>query len=186
MLSRRPGRTSASAGLCGSSWDASRGKKEGSMGAAIGGHFSSSARSPDGQPALRYRFGNSAQPGEPDLASRGDRGRSRRRRRRRQLLARRHGGRNRYGPGDRRLCRHARHHHECARPPGRSGEGRSDGAHADRTPIAQVAEPYIRRRAIRHLEKGRVVIFAAGIGSPYVTTIPAPPFAPSKLTARRS
>jgi uridylate kinase len=33
-----------------------------------------------------------------------------------------------------------------------------------------VAEPYIRRRAIRHLEKGRVVIFAAGTGNPYVTT----------------
>ena len=37
-------------------------------------------------------------------------------------------------------------------------------------PIAQVAEPYIRRRAIRHLEKGRVVIFAAGTGNPYMTT----------------
>ncbi len=36
--------------------------------------------------------------------------------------------------------------------------------------IAQVAEPYIRRRAIRHLEKGRVVIFAAGTGNPYFTT----------------
>jgi uridylate kinase len=34
----------------------------------------------------------------------------------------------------------------------------------------EVAEPYIRRRAIRHLEKGRVVIFAAGTGSPYFTT----------------
>jgi uridylate kinase len=34
----------------------------------------------------------------------------------------------------------------------------------------QVAEPYIRRRAIRHLEKGRVVIFAGGTGSPYFTT----------------
>src|SRR3990170_2117167 len=34
----------------------------------------------------------------------------------------------------------------------------------------QVAEPYIRRRAIRHLEKGRVVIFAAGTGNPYFTT----------------
>ena len=34
----------------------------------------------------------------------------------------------------------------------------------------QVAEPYIRRRAIRHLEKGRVVIFAAGIGNPYFST----------------
>lgn len=34
----------------------------------------------------------------------------------------------------------------------------------------QVAEPYIRRRAIRHLEKGRVVIFGAGTGNPYFTT----------------
>jgi len=33
-----------------------------------------------------------------------------------------------------------------------------------------VAEPFIRRRALRHLEKGRVVIFAAGTGSPFVTT----------------
>ena len=33
-----------------------------------------------------------------------------------------------------------------------------------------VAEPYIRRRAIRHLEKGRVVLFAAGTGNPYMTT----------------
>lgn len=36
--------------------------------------------------------------------------------------------------------------------------------------IKEVAEPYIRRRAIRHLEKGRVVIFSAGTGSPYFTT----------------
>ena len=34
----------------------------------------------------------------------------------------------------------------------------------------EVAEPYIRRRAIRHLEKGRVVVFAAGTGNPYFTT----------------
>lgn len=34
----------------------------------------------------------------------------------------------------------------------------------------EVAETYIRRRAIRHLEKGRVVIFAAGTGNPYFTT----------------
>jgi uridylate kinase len=34
--------------------------------------------------------------------------------------------------------------------------------------IEQVAEPYIRRRAIRHLEKGRVVIFAGGTGNPYM------------------
>src|SRR5207244_5214478 len=36
--------------------------------------------------------------------------------------------------------------------------------------MQQVAEPYIRRRATRHMEKGRVVIFAAGTGNPYVTT----------------
>ncbi len=36
--------------------------------------------------------------------------------------------------------------------------------------MKQIAEPYIRRRAIRHLEKGRVVIFSSGTGSPYFTT----------------
>ncbi len=36
--------------------------------------------------------------------------------------------------------------------------------------MRQIAEPYIRRRAIRHLEKGRIVIFSAGTGSPYFTT----------------
>lgn len=36
--------------------------------------------------------------------------------------------------------------------------------------IAHVAEPYVRRKAIRHLEKGRVVLFAAGTGNPYFTT----------------
>ncbi len=36
--------------------------------------------------------------------------------------------------------------------------------------VAKVAEPYIRRRAMRHLEKGRVVIFVGGIGNPYFTT----------------
>ncbi len=36
--------------------------------------------------------------------------------------------------------------------------------------MAEVAEPYIRRRAVRHLEKSRVVIFAAGMGNPYFTT----------------
>jgi len=37
-------------------------------------------------------------------------------------------------------------------------------------PISEVAEPYVRRRAMRHLEKGRVVIFAAGTGNPFFTT----------------
>ena len=36
--------------------------------------------------------------------------------------------------------------------------------------VSEVAEPYIRRRAIRHLEKGRIVIFAAGTGNPFFTT----------------
>lgn len=39
-----------------------------------------------------------------------------------------------------------------------------------RVPVNSVAEPYIRRRAIRHLEKGRVVIVSGGTGNPYVTT----------------
>ena len=37
-------------------------------------------------------------------------------------------------------------------------------------PMAAVCEPYIRRRAIRHMEKGRVVLFAAGTGNPFFTT----------------
>jgi uridylate kinase len=37
-------------------------------------------------------------------------------------------------------------------------------------PMASVSEPYIRRRALRHLEKGRIVLFAAGTGIPYFTT----------------
>ena len=37
-------------------------------------------------------------------------------------------------------------------------------------PMSQLAEPYIRRRAMRHLEKGRVVIFGAGTGNPFFTT----------------
>jgi uridylate kinase len=37
-------------------------------------------------------------------------------------------------------------------------------------PMAQISEPYIRRRAIRHMEKGRVVIFGAGTGNPFFTT----------------
>src|SRR5205823_695752 len=42
--------------------------------------------------------------------------------------------------------------------------------------VRQVAEPYIRRRAIRHLEKGRVVLFAGGTGNPFVTTDTAAAF----------
>ena len=39
--------------------------------------------------------------------------------------------------------------------------------------IDEIAEPFIRRRAIRHMEKGRVVIFVAGTGRPYFTTVTA-------------
>jgi uridylate kinase len=48
-----------------------------------------------------------------------------------------------------------------------------DGAHTrvlSALEVSEVAEPYIRRRAIRHLEKGRIVIFAAGTGNPFFTT----------------
>ena len=55
--------------------------------------------------------------------------------------------------------------------PGRAREGGPHDARAHcAVDIHEVAEPYIRRRAIRHLEKGRVVIFAAGTGNPYFTT----------------
>jgi len=52
--------------------------------------------------------------------------------------------------------------------------------------MAEVAEPYIRRRAIRHLEKGRVVIFAAGMGNPYFTTDTAAPRRPLLNRSRSS
>ena len=47
----------------------------------------------------------------------------------------------------------------------------------------QIAEPYIRRRAIRHLEKGRVVIFSGGTGSPYFTTDSAAALRASEINA---
>jgi uridylate kinase len=47
----------------------------------------------------------------------------------------------------------------------------------------EVAEPYIRRRALRHLEKGRVLIFAAGTGSPYFTTDTAAALRASEIQA---
>ena len=45
----------------------------------------------------------------------------------------------------------------------------------------EIAEPFIRRRAVRHLEKGRVVIFSAGTGNPYFTTDTAATLELSKL-----
>ncbi|MGC8866993.1 MAG: UMP kinase [Elusimicrobiales bacterium] len=49
--------------------------------------------------------------------------------------------------------------------------------------IAQIAEPFIRRKAIRHLEKGRVVIFAGGTGNPYFTTDTAAALRASEINA---
>lgn len=49
--------------------------------------------------------------------------------------------------------------------------------------MSQVAEPFIRRRAVRHLEKGRVVIFAAGTGNPYFTTDSAAALRASEIDA---
>eukprot|EP00252_Welwitschia_mirabilis_P007726 TRINITY_DN19387_c0_g1_i3.p1 TRINITY_DN19387_c0_g1~~TRINITY_DN19387_c0_g1_i3.p1 ORF type:complete len:132 (-),score=24.21 TRINITY_DN19387_c0_g1_i3:197-541(-) len=49
--------------------------------------------------------------------------------------------------------------------------------------MSEVAEPYIRRRAIRHLEKGRVVIFGAGTGNPFFTTDTAAALRASEINA---
>jgi len=49
-------------------------------------------------------------------------------------------------------------------------------------PMDQVCEPYIRRRAVRHLEKGRVCIFAAGTGNPYFTTDTAATLRANEMT----
>lgn len=49
--------------------------------------------------------------------------------------------------------------------------------------MKEIAEPYIRRRAIRHLEKGRVVIFSGGTGSPYFTTDSAAALRASEISA---
>ena len=46
----------------------------------------------------------------------------------------------------------------------------ADTRHVSAIEIKSVAEPFIRRRVIRHMEKGRIIIFSAGIGSPYFTT----------------
>src|SRR4029077_19936665 len=50
-------------------------------------------------------------------------------------------------------------------------------------PVTNVAEPYIRRRAIRHLEKGPIVVFAAGTGNPYFSTDTAAALRASEIGA---
>lgn len=49
--------------------------------------------------------------------------------------------------------------------------------------MREIAEPYIRRRAVRHLEKGRIVIFSAGTGSPYFTTDSAAALRANEISA---
>jgi len=51
-------------------------------------------------------------------------------------------------------------------------------------PMASVCEPYIRRRAIRHMEKGRIVIFAAGTGNPFFTTDTAAALRAAEMNCR--
>jgi len=53
-------------------------------------------------------------------------------------------------------------------------------------PMASVCEPYIRRRAMRHMEKGRVVIFAAGTGNPFFTTDTAAALRAAEMNCSRA
>ena len=64
----------------------------------------------------------------------------------------------------------ARYRHECPRPAGLHRSDRRAARVQTAITMAQVAEPYLPLRAIRHLEKGRVVVFGAGAGLPYFST----------------
>ena len=93
------------------------------------------------------------------------------RHRRRQPVPRPGGQRQGHGPRDRRLHGHARHRHQRRwRCRTRSSTSGVNTRVASAIEMRAVAEPFIRRRAVRHLEKGRVVVFAAGTGNPYFTT----------------
>ena len=92
------------------------------------------------------------------------------RRRRWQLLPRRRAVAARHGPRPRRLHGHARHRDELPGAAGLPEQAGVDTRVQTAITMGQVAEPYIPRRAIRHLEKGRVVIFGAGAGMPYFST----------------
>jgi uridylate kinase len=65
---------------------------------------------------------------------------------------------------------HARHRDEFARAAGCARKARRHLPRHERDQDQRVCEDYIRRRAIRHLEKGRIVMFAAGTGNPFFTT----------------
>ena len=92
-------------------------------------------------------------------------------RRRRQHLPRRLRQRPRHGPRHRRPHGHAGHRHQRASPCRTPSSAPGVFTRVlSAIEMREVAEPFIRRRAIRHLEKGRVVIFAAGTGNPYFST----------------
>ena len=91
-------------------------------------------------------------------------------RRRREFFPRRGRAGQRHGPRLGRPHGHAGHRHQRARAAGCAGEAEGLYPRHSAIEMNQVAEPFIRRRAIRHLEKGRVVIFAGGTGNPYFST----------------
>ena len=90
--------------------------------------------------------------------------------RRRQHLPRRGPRARRHGSRHRRSHGHAGDRDERARDAGRHREPGRRARVQSAVRINQVCEDYIRRRAMRHLEKGRIVIFAAGTGNPFFTT----------------
>ena len=87
-----------------------------------------------------------------------------------------------HGPRDRRLHGHARHRDQRARRCRTCSRGRGiDTRVMTAIRMEELAEPYIRRRALRHFEKGRIVIFAAGTGqSVLFAPTPRPRCAPSR------
>ena len=76
----------------------------------------------------------------------------------------------RHGPRLRRPHGHAGHGDQLSGLAGRAGKTGRAYARMSALEMNQVAEPFIRRRALRHMEKGRVVIFAGGTGNPYFST----------------
>ena len=104
------------------------------------------------------------------LEVRADRRAGRRGDRRRQHLPRRGARGGRHGSRHRRPHGHAGDGDERAGDAGFDGETRRLRARDERAQIHDVCEDFIRRRAVRHLEKGRIVLFAGGTGNPFFTT----------------
>ena len=119
-----------------------------------------------GEPELRHRAGGRGAPGRRDPDVHAPRHRDGRRARRRQHHPRRLGGGAGHRPRRRRPHGHARDGHQRPRAAGRAREARRPTRVMSAVEMRQIAEPFIRRRAIRHLEKGRVVIFVGRHGQP--------------------